>query len=138
MLMDSAGPEDKLLKRGDVVDANGAGPVFIATRNDSLQAIVDECPEGRRKDLVFLQNGYLDNFLEKNGLGENTQSLLFVAVTSLGADPIDGITSVNPEGLTAATGEHAEALKERLASVDMKCNVLSPEEYRPAMFEKLM
>eukprot|EP00587_Corethron_hystrix_P007048 CAMPEP_0113298916 /NCGR_PEP_ID=MMETSP0010_2-20120614/1159_1 /TAXON_ID=216773 ORGANISM="Corethron hystrix, Strain 308" /NCGR_SAMPLE_ID=MMETSP0010_2 /ASSEMBLY_ACC=CAM_ASM_000155 /LENGTH=287 /DNA_ID=CAMNT_0000152045 /DNA_START=180 /DNA_END=1043 /DNA_ORIENTATION=- /assembly_acc=CAM_ASM_000155 len=138
MLMDSAGPEDKLLKRGDVVDANGAGPVFIATRNDSLQAIVDECPEGRRKDLVFLQNGYLDNFLEKNGLGENTQSLLFVAVTSLGADPIDGITSVNPEGLTAATGEHAEALKERLASVDMKCNVLSPEEYRPAMFEKLI
>jgi len=138
MLMDGAGPDDTLVKRGDTVDADGAGPIFIATRNDSLQGIVDGCPDNRKKDLVFLQNGYLDNFLSANGLLDNTQSLLFVAVTALGADPIDGITSVNPEGLTAATGEHAGALKETLASVGMKCNVLSAEDYRPAMFEKLI
>jgi len=138
MLIDKGGPDDILLKRGDTISADGSGPIFIATRNDSLQGIFDECPENRRKDLVFLQNGFLDNFLSKNGLDDNTQCLLFVAVKALGADPIDGITSVNPEGLTSATGEYAEALQETLFSVGMKCNVLTSEDYRPAMFEKLI
>lgn len=77
-------------------------------RNDSLDKIIDECPENRLKDLVFLQNGYLDGFLEKKGLSDNTQSLLFFSVPALGVEPVDGVTSVNPEGLTAATGIHAQ------------------------------
>lgn len=103
-----------------------------------MESIVDECPESRRKDLVFLQNGYLDDFLASKGLLENTQSLLYLSVTAKGVDPVDGITAVNPEGLTAATGVHAGAFKDRLASLGLKCNVVSAEEYRPAMFEKLM
>ena len=51
---------------------------------------------------------------------------------------MDGITTVNPEGLTAATGLHAQAFADRLAALGLKCNVVSAEEYRPAMFEKLM
>lgn len=91
----------KLLGRSDPIstsiDANGEGPIYIATRNDVLDNIVDECPESRKKDLVFLQNGYLDNFLESKGLMSNTQALLFLSVTAKGVDPVDGITSVNPE-----------------------------------------
>lgn len=132
----------KLLGRSDPIstsiDANGEGPIYIATRNDVLDNIVDECPESRKKDLVFLQNGYLDNFLESKGLMSNTQALLFLSVTAKGVDPVDGITSVNPEGLTAATGVHAQAFADRLAELGLKCNVVSAEEYRPAMFEKLM
>ena len=79
----------KLLGRNDPIstsiDANGSGPIFIATRNDVLSQIVDDCPASRRKDLVFLQNGYLDNFLESKGLLDNTQVLLYLAVTALGA-----------------------------------------------------
>lgn len=127
-----------LLGRGDKIDADGEGPIFIATRNDALDAIVDDCPENRRKDLVFLQNGYLDDLLGSKGLLDNTQALLYLSVPALGADPVDGVTSVNPEGLTAATGEHAQALADLLAALDLKCNVVSVEEYRPAMFEKLM
>ena len=46
-----------VLGRGDSISADASGPILIATRNDSLEAIVDKCPENRRKDLVFLQNG---------------------------------------------------------------------------------
>lgn len=127
-----------VLGRGDTIDADGQGPILVATRNDALDGIVDACPEPRRKDLVFMQNGYLDDFLSSKGLLDNTQVLLYLSVTAKDADPIDGVTTVNPEGLTAATGEHAQAFADRLANLDLKCNVVSSEAYRPAMFEKLM
>ena len=120
------------------IDPDGSGPIFVATRNDVLHSIVDGCPASRRKDLVFLQNGYLDDFLRERGLSDNTQALLYLSVTARGVDPVDGITSVDPDGLTAATGPHARAFADRLASLGLKCKVVSAEEYRPAMFEKLM
>ena len=129
----------QVLGREDSIDASKEGqPILIATRNDALAGIVDNCPENRRKDLVFLQNGYLDNFLEEKGLLDNTQVLLYLSVTAKGAEPVDGVTSVNPEGLTTAMGIHAQAFADRLAALNMKCNVVTPEDYRPAMFEKLM
>ena len=133
------GGESILLKRGDSISPENEGtPILIATRNDSLDKIIDKCPENRLKDLVFLQNGYLDGFLEKKGLADNTQSLLYLSVASMGADAVDGVTAVSPEGLTAATGVHAQALAERLAALDLKCKVIGPDEYKPAMFEKLI
>lgn len=127
-----------VLGRDDPIDPAGEGPILVATRNDALDGIVTKCPENRRKDLVFMQNGYLDGFLESNGLMDNTQVLLYLSVTAKGVEPVDGVTSVNPEGLTAATGVHAKAFADRLAALGLKCNVVSPEAYRPAMFEKLM
>jgi hypothetical protein len=52
--------------------------------------------------------------------------------------PKDGITSENPEGLTAATGIHAQAFADRLAALGLRCKVVSREEYKSSMFEKLM
>ena len=128
-----------ILGRDDKIDPNRAGsPIFIATRNDSLDGIVAACPSNRLQDLVFLQNGYLDDFLSAKGLMANTQVLLYLSVTAKGVGAVDGVTSVNPEGLTAATGIHAEAFAQRLAALNLKCNVVTPEDYRPAMFEKLM
>ena len=45
---------------------------------------------------------------------------------------------MNPEGFTAATGVHAQALADQLAELGLKCNVVSAEEYCPAMFEKMI
>lgn len=56
----------------------------------------------------------------------------------MGVDAVDGITSVNPEGLTCATGVHAEAFKEMLGNLGLKCNVVGKEDYQPAMIEKLI
>ena len=127
-----------LLGRNDCIDPNKSGPILIATRNDSLDGIVDACPENRRKDLVFMQNGYLDEFLKSKGLLDNTQVLLYLSVTAKGVPPVDGVTSFNPEGLTAATGLHAQAFADRLAALNLKCNVVDAAAYRPAMFEKLI
>lgn len=127
-----------VLGRQDNIDPEGEGPILIATRNDALDGIVEKCPEKRRKDLVFMQNGYLEDFLKSKGLLDNTQVLLYLSVTAKGAEPIDGDTSYNPEGLTAATGVHAQAFADRLAALNLKCKVVSMEEYRPAMFEKLI
>jgi len=129
---------ESILGRGDTVKENGEGPILVCTRNEALEGIVETCPENRKKDLVFLQNGYLDNFLKSKNLLENTQVLLYLSVPSKGVEAIDGITTVNPEGLTAATGIHAEAFKDRLSSLGLKCNVVSKDDYRPAMFEKLI
>ena len=128
-----------VLGRDDAIDpGKGGEPIIICTRNDALAGIVGKCPENRRPDLVFLQNGYLDNFLDTYGLTDNTQVLLYLSVPKLGAEPVDGVTSVNPEGLTAATGVHAKAFADRLAKLNMKCKVVSADDYRPSMFEKLM
>jgi hypothetical protein len=128
-----------LLGRNDSIDPDKQGqPIFIATRNDALDGIIAACPEHRRQDLVFLQNGYLDSYLESKGLLQNTQVLLYLSVTARGADAIDGVTRVNPEGLTAATGVHARAFQDRLAALHLKCNVVDRDQYRAAMFEKLM
>merc|ERR1712032_168136 len=122
----------------DSVDPKGNGPILVATRNDALDGIIEKCPENRRKDIVFVQNGYLDKFLDSKGLLDNTQVLLYLSVPAMGVEPVDGVTSYNPEGLTAATGIHAQAFANQLAALGLKCNVVTPEEYRPAMFEKLI
>lgn len=132
------GDDATFIGRDGSINPDATGPILVATRNDSLEGIVENCPPNRRKDLVFMQNGYLDNFLESKGLMDNTQVLLYLSVPALGTPPVDGITSNNPEGLTAATGLHAQAFADRLAALNLKCNVVTPEAYRPAMFEKLI
>jgi hypothetical protein len=129
----------KVLSRNDSIDPKNVGqPIYIATRNDALETIVNNCPIERKSDLVFLQNGYLDEFLSSKNILDNTQVLLYLSVPTKGATPVDGITSYNPDGLTTATGIHANAFAERLQALNMKCNIVDSSIYRPAMFEKLM
>jgi hypothetical protein len=129
-----------VLRRNDSIDPTKEGsPIIVTTRNDALAGIIENCPPNRRADLVFVQNGYLDPLLEKYGLLQDaTQVLLYLSVTGLGVPAIDGVTVVNPEGLTMATGQHAAAFAARLQSLNLKCIVATPMQYRPAMFEKLM
>jgi hypothetical protein len=115
----------KVLGRHDKIDPMNVGqPIYIATRNDALATIIDNCPQERKSDLVFLQNGYLDKLLESKGLINNTQVLLYLSVPSKGAIPVTGI--------------HAISFQQCLQSINMKCNIVNPTLYRPAMFEKLM
>ncbi|KAG1662010.1 hypothetical protein FOA52_009499 [Chlamydomonas sp. UWO 241] len=126
-----------LVKRGEPV-AGPPGPIIIATRNDDLQAIVDATPADRKSDLVFIQNGMLQPWLDKVGLGDNTQVLVYFAVAKKGEKPTDGKTDVNPEGLTAANGKHAQAMADLLASGGLSCKVLDKADYSKSMLEKLI
>ena len=114
------------------------GPIYVCTRNDVLDAIIEKTPAGRREDLVFLQNGMLEMFLQSKGLQNNTQALIYFAVTKFGEKPTDGITTKNPEGLTSVTGKHAEQVALRFKSGELACHIKNAADYRASMFEKLI
>ena len=106
--------------------------------HDALASVIEAVPEDRRADLCFLQNGMLGPFLEGQGLGDATQVLVYLAVAKLGETPTDGVTDVNPEGLTAANGKHAEAFAARLANASLACHVLDDAAFKASAFEKLI
>jgi ketopantoate reductase len=136
-LADLGTGDDVIVKRGERVDGP-PGPIIVTTRNNDLQAVVDATPADRREDLVFIQNGMLQPWLDERGLGDNTQVLVYFAVAKLGDTPVDGKTDTNPEGLTAATGKHADAFAARLAAGDLSCKVLDRVQYKKSMLEKLI
>ena len=51
----------------------------MCTTNDGLDAVLEQTPPSRRRDLVFVQNGLLLPWLRRNGLQHNTQVLLYMA-----------------------------------------------------------
>lgn len=69
---------------------------------------------------------------------DSTKVLVYMAVAKLGEKPTDGITDLNPEGLTAATGKWAEQVAARLKGAGLTCNVLNEDDFRASMFEKHM
>lgn len=137
-LQKMGGGKDVVVRRGESVPEDGSGPIYVCTRNDALDAIVDATPPSRRDDLVFLQNGMLEPWLEKKGLAHVTQVLVYFAVAKTGQDPTDGKTDLNPEGLTAGTGKWAAAVAARLHSASLSCNVLDAVSFRKSMLEKLI
>ena len=137
-LASMGGGRDVVVRRGESVPEESTGPIFVCTRNDVLGAIVDATPASRREDLVFIQNGMLEPWLESKGLRDATQVLVYFAVAKLGDPPLDGKTDTNPEGLTTATGKWAAATAKRLYSAGLSCKVLDAEEFKKPMLEKLI
>jgi hypothetical protein len=94
------GKKDRLIasRQDTVKESDPDGPIYVCTRNDDLDDIIAKTPERRRSDLVFLQNGMLGPYLKEKGFSDNTQGLIYFAISKKGETPIDGVTDVNPEG----------------------------------------
>ena len=138
-LADMGDGSDVVIKRGQSMEnALPSGPIIVCTRNDDLDAVVEATPEDRRSDLVFIQNGMLQPWLDAKGLGQNTQVLVYFAVAKKGEAPTDGKTDTNPEGLTAAYGKHAECMASRLHAAGLSCKVLPADAFAQSMLEKLV
>jgi len=136
MLAELNEQKDELLDKRDKTMTRTEGPIYVCTRNNDLDKIIADCPENRRADLVFLQNGILTKYLRSKKLSENTQGLIYFAVSKKGEKPIDGITDLNPEGLTAITGKWAEDFAARLHKGGLACHVLDKPTWTVAMLEK--
>ena len=134
------GPEgDVVVRRGEAFPSEpSSGPIFVATRNDVLEDVIANTPANRREDLVFMQNGMLQTFLDAQGLGANTQALIYFAVAKAGDAPTDGVTELNPEGLTAVTGKWADAVAARFHAGNLSCHVFDASTYQGSMYEKLI
>ncbi|CAA7398651.1 unnamed protein product [Spirodela intermedia] len=137
-LQDLGDGRDLLVGRGQPVPADFEGPIFVCTRNDDLEAVLQSTPPSRWKDLIFFQNGMLEPWFESKGLGDADQVLAYFAVAKLGEAPVDGKTDTNPEGLTAAYGKWASAVASRLNSGGLSCKVLEKEAFQKQMLEKLI
>ena len=85
------------MKRGDPIPSIIDGPIYLCTRNDDLEEIIQSTPSHMKSNLVFLQNGMLGPYLKSKSLSDNTQGLVYFAVAKKGDKPIDGKTDVNPE-----------------------------------------
>ena len=128
-----------MVRRGQPIPPSATpGPILVATRNDALEGVIAATPPERRKDLVFLQNGMLEPLLFSHNLVDATQVLVYFAVAKQGEMPTDGVTDLNPEGLTAACGPWAEAVAARLRRQGLACHVLPRAAFRASMFEKLI
>ncbi|RWR91297.1 hypothetical protein CKAN_02044600 [Cinnamomum micranthum f. kanehirae] len=138
MLQSLGDGRDVLVGRGEKVASDFDGPIFVCTRNDDLEAVLESTPQSRWSDLVFFQNGMLEPWFQSKGLGDADQVLAYFAVSKLGEAPIDGITDTNPEGLTAAFGKWASAVAARLHSGGLSCKVLDREAFVKQMVEKLI
>mmetsp|Transcript_21208 Transcript_21208/g.52169 ORF Transcript_21208/g.52169 Transcript_21208/m.52169 type:complete len:348 (-) Transcript_21208:2440-3483(-) len=136
----AAGFTDTVVKRGEKIPEDGAGPIYVTTRNDDLKAVIDMCPPSRKGDLVFYgQNGYIEDFLKKESVYDSTsQVLVYMAVAKLGEKPTDGITDKNPEGLTSVTGKWADQVSARLQGAGLTCHAMDRDKFRARMFEKHM
>ncbi|XP_020593794.1 uncharacterized protein LOC110033954 isoform X2 [Phalaenopsis equestris] len=129
---------DVLIGRGQQVPSDFDGPIFVCTRNDDLDAVLEGTLSSRWSDMVFFQNGMLDPWFESRGLGDANQVLAYFAVSKLGESPTDGKTDTNPEGLTAAFGKWASAVAARLHGGGLSCKVLQKEAFQKQMLEKLI
>jgi len=138
LLYDRCGLEgDILLGRGDKIPEDFPGPIYVATRNDDLADIIEGCPESKRDDLIFLQNPMIEPLLKRYAMADtNTMVNVYFAVPTKGANPIDGITDVNPDGLTSVTGKWAKAVQQRLNRAELSCKLLHKRDCRRAMIEK--
>ncbi|KAK7255072.1 hypothetical protein RIF29_28474 [Crotalaria pallida] len=130
--------EDVLVRRGEKVPIEFQGPILVCTRNDDLDDVLNSTPPSRWNDLVFIQNGMLEPWLQSKGLNDANQVLAYFAVSKIGEAPIDGKTDTNPEGLTAAHGKWASAVADRLDAGGLSCKVLGMEAFRKQMLEKLI
>lgn len=130
--------EDLVIRRGQKIPEDAPGPVYLCTRNDDLEEIIRSCPESKREDLVFMQNGMLEKLLRKYDMSENTKTNLYFAISKLDADPIDGITETNPEGLTAVCGKWEGAFQERILKAGLTCKILKERDFRRSQLEKLI
>lgn len=122
--------EVSLLRRGDT-RVLPTGPILICTRNDDLEGVLSWVPTDRICDLIFVQNGMLQTWLERHQLQHCTQALLYVAVSSVGDKPIDG-------GRSVVTGPHAETLVWMMSQLGLQCTAISRRGFMMEMLEKLL
>lgn len=98
--------------------ATGAAPILLAVRNDDLDEVVDRTPPERRRDLVFLQNGALRDWLASQGLQSATRGLLYFLVAARGAPLVEGRTSWFSGPHAAVVAAWFEALGVEARAVD--------------------
>lgn len=111
--------------------AQGEAPIIVTVRNDDLDPVVQAVPQGRRRALVFIQNGMLRDWLDERGLSGATRGLLFFAVPTRGA-PID------PGGVSPFCGPLAEEVVQWFSGLGVPAQTVESTQFASMELEKLL
>ena len=106
-------------------------PVLVCTRNDDLVEVVARVPERRKPDLVFVQNGAVRPWLDRQGLGACGRGLLYFAVTERHG-------AIQPGRTSWFSGAHADALASLLTELGAASVAVEPDVFRGVEYEKLL
>jgi len=132
------GFDDELVSRGELIPSDHPGPVYVCVQTADLEEVVAACPDDKKDDLVFLQDGMLEPLFQRHGLYGPTTCALWLACLRVGGKPVDGITSDAPEGLTTVSGKWSGAVSARLHAGGMTCHEKMERDGRRAVLEKLV
>jgi hypothetical protein len=110
------------------LDEAAGDPIAVCVHNDDLASVLTNVPKQRRTDLVFLQPGILDPWLEDHGLDGNTRGLLYFSVPERGAAAVPG-------GVSRFTGPHANAMALWLESLGLRTEVVGRKAFSAAALE---
>ena len=99
--------------------------------NDDLQSVLEWIPPERKSDLVFIQNGMLQTWFAEQSLDSVTQALLYIAVSKVGDEPVDGLRSV-------VSGPQSESFVWLMQDLGLHCKAISKSQYLFEMLEKLL
>ena len=115
----------------DVIDPAGGGPILVCTNAGDLAAVIQSTPEPRLDDLVFVQNGMLDTFLETRGREGNTRGLLYFAVPTRGIEP-------RPGGESVFSGPHADSMATLFHALELGAESVTKQDFSNEMASKLI
>lgn len=115
----------------DQLSPTPGDPIFVATRNDDLDAVVQRLPSARAQDIVCIQNGMLRPWLAKRQLAGVTRGLLFFAVPRRGAD-----IEVGPA--SPFVGPHAASIVTWLNAMEVPAEVVDDDGFKKLELEKLI
>ena len=113
------------------IDIEEGGPIMVCTNADDLAGVLEATPGQRRGDLVFVQNGMLDTFLDAEGCGGNTRGLLYFAAPARGIEP-------QPGGVSIFSGPHALAMVEFFQALELEARSVPPLDFANEMASKLI
>ena len=113
---------------GSTLEDPAGDPIAVCVRNDDLAGVLAGVPRHRRADLVFVQPGVLDPWLEDHGLEGNTRGLLYFTVRERGGQAVPG-------GVSRFTGPHANAMALWLESLGLRTEVVGRKAFAAVALE---
>ena len=129
----AAGLEHTLVNRTQGWDAieRSEAPIFVAVRNDDLEAVLAKVPPSAHRRLVFTQNGMLRPWLDERELGDCTRGLLFFSVPSRGAP-------LQPGGDSPFVGPQAQAVADWMGKIEVPTSTPDAKAFAVTELEKLL
>jgi len=144
------GGEDQTVVRGEAIptELNGETnfPVYVCVPEDEVEGVIRACHKDKVDDLVFCQQGNIEQILKKYGLcgNENTQIVPYFSIYGKGSRAQDCKVDLGNDafgvqkwaGETTVCGKWAGPVADRLERLGLHSRTMFYLDWRRVMIEK--